>query len=124
VLYTVKKVINFPLPSRGFFTVYLWTEHVVKAGERSLERDAAEEEDGEDDVGEDGRHVHHVPRGGNALHHPAINILLGPEKRNILGTPTRHGGPPGYLEENDPAGRVLLVMVSLECFPCVRIFQE
>ncbi len=28
-------------------------------------------------------------------------------------------GPPGQLEENDP---VLLVMVALDRFPCVRIF--
>jgi hypothetical protein len=62
--------------------VYLWTEHVVKAGERSFERDAAEEEDGEYDVGEDGRHVHHVPRGGNALHHPEINILCNNRQRS------------------------------------------
>ncbi len=27
-------------------------------------------------------------------------------------------------QENDPAGRVLLLMVSLECFPCVRIFPR
>jgi hypothetical protein len=32
--------------------------------------------------------------------------------------------PAWKQEENDPAGRALLVMVSLECFPCVRISPE
>jgi hypothetical protein len=44
------------------------------------------------------------------------------EKRHIHRTPGLLGGPPDLLEENDPAGRVLLVMASLECFPCVSIF--
>ncbi len=44
------------------------------------------------------------------------------QRKDIPRTLGRQGGPPGWLEENDPAGRVFLVMVSLECFP--RIFPR
>ncbi len=42
------------------------------------------------------------------------------DRQRILGkymidrTPGRQGGPPGWLEENDPAGRIFLIMVALE----------
>ena len=44
---------------------HLWAEHVVQPSEGPLEGDPSEEEDGEDHVGEDGCHVHHVARRGN-----------------------------------------------------------
>ncbi len=48
-----------------------------------------------------------------------------PEKRyTSYRTPGRQGGPPGQLEENDQAGRVLLVLVALEGVPCRRIFPR
>ncbi len=43
-------------------------------------------------------------------------------------TYTQNTGParrPAWLAGgNDPAGRVLLVMVAFECFPCVRIIPK
>ncbi len=52
----------------------------------------------------------------------ALAQVLYQRKENIHRTLGQQGRPPGKLEENDPTGRVLLVMVALECFPCVRIF--
>jgi hypothetical protein len=49
-------------------------------------------------------------------------ILLRTYFNFIRRTEHRAGKSALLLVENDPAGRVLLVMEALECFPCVRIF--
>ena len=43
----------------------LRSEHVGQAGRGAPESDPAEEEDGEDEVGEEGREVNNFPRGRN-----------------------------------------------------------
>ena len=60
---------------------HLWAEHVMQPSEGPLEGDPSEEEDGEDHVGEDGCHVHHVARRGDTL-----NIEDGQEK-SVLSDP-------------------------------------
>ena len=44
-------------------------EHVGQPSGGALQSDASEEEDGEDEVGEDGGEVDNFPRGRDAFHH-------------------------------------------------------
>jgi len=47
--------------------VHLGGKHVGEPLRRSVQRDPPEEEDGQDKVGEEGREVNHLSRGGNAF---------------------------------------------------------